>query len=68
MELNEKVRVIAEGSELFGRTGKVSSIISNSQEKNIGVDIDWDGGDPKPYYFSEKELETVNEKSDEDDF
>jgi hypothetical protein len=68
MELNEKVRIITEDNELFGRTGKVSSIISDLQEKNIGVDIDWDCGDPKPYYFSENELELVTEESDEDDF
>ncbi len=68
MELNDKVRIIAEGNKMFGYTGRVSSILNNEEEKNIGVDIDWDNGDPKPYYFDEKDLEIVNEKTHEDDF
>ncbi len=68
MELNDKVKIIAEGNEFFGYTGKVSSILNNQEGKNIGVDIDWDNGDPKPYYFDDKDLEIVNEKTHEDNF
>ena len=67
-ELNDKVRVIASKDPLFGRTGEVSSILTNTEMKNIGVDIDWDGGDPKPYYYNEDELELVTEELDEEDY
>ncbi len=66
-ELNDKVRIIAEG-DLFGHTGIVSSILSTETEKNIGVDIDFDAQDPKPYYYSEDELEPVTEEIKEDDY
>ncbi len=67
-ELNDQVKVVLEGDALFGRTGKVSSILSNAKEKNIGVDIDWDGGDPKAYYFNENELELVKDMSKEEGY
>ena len=59
-ELNDKVKIIASGDPLFGRTGVVASILTNTDEKNIGVDIDWDGGDPKPYYYNEEDLEIIH--------
>ena len=68
MELNDKVKVIAEGDKFFGRTGKVSSLLDDVDEKNIGVDIDLDYGDPTPVYYSENELEIVKEPIKEDNY
>ncbi len=34
-ELNDKVKVIAEKDPLFGRTGVVASILTNTDKKNI---------------------------------
>ncbi len=58
-ELNDKVKVILDGDRFDGFTGKVSSILENKTEKNIGVDIDVDGTDPRPYYYSEDELKKL---------
>lgn len=67
-ELNDVVRIIAEGDKLFGHTGKVSSILNKETEKNIGVDIHFDAQDPKPRYYSEDELELVKEHIKEEDY
>ncbi len=67
-KLNDTVRIIAEKDELFGYTGTVSSILNTETEKNIGVDIHFDAQDPKPYYYSEDELEPVNEQIKEEDY
>lgn len=67
-ELNDVVRIIAEGDKLFGHTGKVSSILNTETEKNIGVDIHFDAQDPKPCYYSEDELEPVSDKIKEEDY
>lgn len=66
-ELNDKVKITNEKDPMYGRTGIVSSILSK-EEKSVGVDIDWDGGDLKAYYYNEDELELFKDKVKEEDY
>ena len=59
LELNDRVRIKNEVESWGGHTGRVSSILLDKTENNIGVDIEWDHGDPTPMYFNEDELEPI---------
>ncbi|WP_026528626.1 hypothetical protein [Butyrivibrio sp. VCD2006] len=59
IELGMKVRIKETCEVNAGYTGVVESILHNSEEKNIGVDIDGDHENPTPYYYSADDLEVI---------
>ncbi len=61
IELGMKVR-IKETCEVYaGYTGVVESILRDSEDHNIGVDIDGDHENPTPYYYNTNDLEIIGD-------